>query len=201
LAETAFTATLPDNMSGSWIRGRKIGFKGFNTLEVLDTQIGEREVLRRRACVNVLPYDPVGRRVLFIRQARAAFAGIKSEDGMTTECIAGLIDDGETPMQAAIRESWEEAGIRLSEEDVTLLNGGIPMATSSGYTDEVATLAFAELSPGSFDPQKNTFGLASEGEHIERVWIPIDQLPTYVCEDARAFALVQYTLRRLGIAM
>lgn len=32
--------------------------------------------------------------------------------------VGGIVDPGETPMQAAIREAWEETGVRLTPEEL-----------------------------------------------------------------------------------
>ncbi len=65
--------------------------------------------------VTVLPYDPVRDRVLLIEQFRVGpFARGDAQPWML-EPIAGRIDPGETPEQAARREAVEEAGLTLGD--------------------------------------------------------------------------------------
>jgi len=62
----------------------------------------------------VLPYDPKSDKVMLIEQFRAGvLAG--GEYPWITEAVAGLIDGGETPEQAARREAREEAGCAIFE--------------------------------------------------------------------------------------
>lgn len=62
----------------------------------------------------VLPYDPVRDRVMLVEQFRlgAYFRG--DPNPWTLEPVAGRIDPGEGPEEAAIREAQEEAGITIS---------------------------------------------------------------------------------------
>ncbi len=63
--------------------------------------------------VTVLPYDPARDRVLLIEQIRIGPLGRGDPQPWQLEAIAGRIDPGETPEQAARREAQEEAGITL----------------------------------------------------------------------------------------
>jgi ADP-ribose pyrophosphatase len=61
----------------------------------------------------VLPYDPAGDRVLLIEQWRAGPYARGDRECWLIETVAGRIDGGETPEEAARREAQEEAGIAL----------------------------------------------------------------------------------------
>lgn len=61
----------------------------------------------------ILPWDPVRDRVLLIDQFRAAPAARGDREPWLYETIAGRIDAGETPEEAARREAKEEAGIAI----------------------------------------------------------------------------------------
>jgi len=63
--------------------------------------------------VTVLPYDPPRDRVLMIEQFRFGPWLRGSGNPWCIEAIAGRIDPGETPEQAARREAVEEAGLTL----------------------------------------------------------------------------------------
>ncbi|MDE3239980.1 MAG: gamma-glutamylcyclotransferase [Paracoccaceae bacterium] len=76
------------------------------------------ETMRRAVFVSgdaatVLPYDPVRDRVLLIEQFRAGPFGRGDAQPWMLEPIAGRIDPGETPEEAAHREAQEEAGLTL----------------------------------------------------------------------------------------
>ncbi len=63
--------------------------------------------------VTVLPYDPVRDRVLLIEQFRAGPMARGDVGAWLLEAVAGRIDPGETPEEAARREAVEEAGLTL----------------------------------------------------------------------------------------
>jgi nudix-type nucleoside diphosphatase (YffH/AdpP family) len=78
----------------------------------------ESERVERAAFVGtdaaiVLPYDPKTDRVLLVEQFRfGPFVRADAYPWMM-EPVAGRIDAGETPQAAAIRESFEEAGLKI----------------------------------------------------------------------------------------
>lgn len=61
----------------------------------------------------VLPYDPVRDRVLVIEQFRAGPHARGDAQPWLIEAVAGRVDGGETPEEAAIREAHEEAGVAI----------------------------------------------------------------------------------------
>ena len=67
--------------------------------------------------VTVLPYDPLRDRVLLIEQFRAGPYARGDDQPWLLEVIAGRIDPGETPEEAARREAVEEAGLTLGPID------------------------------------------------------------------------------------
>jgi nudix-type nucleoside diphosphatase (YffH/AdpP family) len=72
-----------------------------------------RAVYRVADAATVLPYDPVRDRVLLVEQVR--FGPIVQGDPAPwlLEPVAGLVDAGETPEEAARREAVEEAGVLI----------------------------------------------------------------------------------------
>lgn len=66
-------------------------------------------------CAIVLPYDPVRDRVLLVEQFRPGAYLRGDPNPWTVEPIAGRIDPGEEPEEAARREAEEEAGVSIRE--------------------------------------------------------------------------------------
>lgn len=118
-------------------RGERSIYRG-KVVEVL--VLDERwEVVRHAEAVAILALDGAGR-VLFVEQPRPAI-GRRS-----LELPAGLIDAGETPLQAAARELAEEAQLA---GDLRFLAAAF---VSPGFTDERVHLFHAtdlEHSPGT----------------------------------------------------
>ncbi|MFC4637561.1 NUDIX domain-containing protein [Deinococcus hohokamensis] len=90
------------------------------SLELLD---GKWEVVRHADAVAILVLNDRGE-MLLVRQQRRAIGA------PTVEAPAGLIDEGETPEQAARRELQEEAGL---DGEMTLLTR---FYSSPGFCDE-----------------------------------------------------------------
>jgi ADP-ribose pyrophosphatase len=73
-----------------------------------------REVFGGAHVSTVLPYDPIKKRILLVNQFRAGV--IKNKyNPIQTEIVAGIIDDGETPDEAARRECFEETGCKIKK--------------------------------------------------------------------------------------
>jgi ADP-ribose pyrophosphatase len=70
-----------------------------------------REVLVGCDAALVLPYDPVRDRVLLVEQFRSGPARRGDPNPWSLEPVAGIVDAGETPEQAGLREAQEEAGL------------------------------------------------------------------------------------------
>ncbi len=110
------------------------------TIDILDIELptgrtSTREVLRHRGAVCILCERPDGQFV-FVRQYR------KAVERVLLECVAGCIDEGETPEQAAARETREESGYEVAE--LVSLGHSLP---APGYCDEVHYHFYAKLQP------------------------------------------------------
>lgn len=73
-------------------------------------------------------------RLLVIREFRAPLGRYQ------LALPAGLIDEGETPATAAVRELFEETGLTLAK----ILHTSPPIASSAGLTDETVCLVYGE---------------------------------------------------------
>ena len=92
-----------------------------------------REILRHRGAVCILGQLPDGRFIL-VRQYR------KAVEQTLLECVAGCMEEGETPEESARRETREESGHDVI--DLVPLGRSLP---APGYCDEVHHHFFATL--------------------------------------------------------
>jgi len=116
-----------------------------------------REVFERGQVVAVLPVDLTRRRVVLIEQFRAgAYAAGWSP--WLIECVAGIVEPGETPEDVARREAQEEAGCELGA-----LYRVMRYLSSPGATSETVTLFCGRVDSRGLG---GVHGLASEGEDI-----------------------------------
>lgn len=165
------------NTSGSGSMGRadvhlieaRKQYAGFFNVEELDLTFRRfdgsmSEPVNRAVFVGVdaaivLPYDPVRDRVMLVEQFRpgAYFRG--DPNPWTLEPVAGRIDPGESPEEAAIREAEEEAGIKISS-----LRGVSAAYPSPGSTTEhfYVFIGITDLPDGS----EGVAGNLSEAEDI-----------------------------------
>ena len=123
--------------------------------------------------VTVLPYDPVRDRVLLIEQFRAGPMGRGDPQPWLLEAIAGRIDAGETPEQAARREAVEEAGLNLGA--LEFVAGYYP---SPGAKSEYiySYVALTDLPDGI----EGVFGVEGEAEDIRGHLIGFEALMSLI---------------------
>ncbi len=136
-----------------------------------------RNGLMQGSAVVVLPYDPVRDTVLLVEQFRAPVFLIDDPEPWMWEPVAGMIDPGETPQQAATREAMEEAQISLYQLEYA---GGA--YSSSGSSTEYVYLY---VGLGDLTSTVESGGLASEGEDIRSRILPFDEFMNIV--DAHVF--------------
>ena len=171
-------------------------FDGWNTLDVVSVETladdgisrqHEREVLDHGPVVAVLAYDPNRRQALLARQWRAALLAM-GDDPFLLEACAGLIDAGETPPQAAIREAEEELGLHLE----AVRKVGEVYASPGALTEKIHLFL---ATYGLQDRKSDGSGLDHEGEDIEIVEMPLDELfkmtRAGTIADAKTLILVQ----------
>ena len=118
----------------------------------------EREVFERGHVAAVLPVDPVRERVVLIEQFRPG-AHAAGWDQWLLECVAGVLEPGETPEQLCEREAVEEAGLT-----VTALTPIARFLTSPGACSETVALYCGRVDAGG--AAGGLHGLDHEGEDI-----------------------------------
>lgn len=118
------------------------------------------------ACV--LPYDPVRDRVLLVEQFRPGPFARGAANPWLLEPIAGRVDPGETPEDAARREAVEEAGLTLDQL--------IPIG--SYYPSPGAKAEYLYTFLGLCDLPDGCAGLGGtdEGEDIRAHLVSFDEL-------------------------
>ena len=129
-----------------------------------------RELEDHGSGVAVLPYDPVRRVALLVRQTRVGPLVLKDAAPALLEIPAGLLDHpGEPPEAAARREVLEEIGVRLNSLE--------PLGeaySSPGCTTESIHLFLAAFE--GVDRVAEGGGLAEEHEGFEVVEIALPDL-------------------------
>lgn len=101
-----------------------------------------------------------GQQVLLVRRA---------DTGAWTP-VTGMIDPGEQPAVAAVREVAEEAGVRAVPESLVSVGVTPPIEYANGdrsqYLDLVFRLRWESGEPAPLD-----------GENTEACWFPLDAMP------------------------
>jgi ADP-ribose pyrophosphatase len=96
----------------------------------------ERDVVTHIPAVVILALTPDRQQALLNVEYRA---GINAE---SYSLPAGLLDPGETPLQAAVRETKEETGYTLTQPQAMT-----QVSTSEGFSSETNTLAWGIIDP------------------------------------------------------
>ena len=146
-----------------------------------------REIFERDDAAALLAYDPVQRTVILVRQFRYP-AYLNGYDDLLIEAAAGLLDK-ETPESRIRAEAEEETGYRLRH-----VKKIFEAFMSPGAVTEKIHFFVAEYDPSMKIGSGG--GLASEGEDIEVVELPIDEALAMVGDgriiDAKTIMLLQY---------
>lgn len=117
----------------------------------------------------VLPYDPVRDRVLLVEQLRVGPIGRGDPHVWQYEPIAGRIDAGEGAEQAAIREAYEEAKIKITNLEPVVEAYPSPGTSTEFY---YAFVGLADLP----DDVTGVSGLETENEDIRTHILSFDAL-------------------------
>jgi len=155
-----------------------------------DGAVVERFVEDHGHAVCVLPYDPVRRVALMVRQLRAPVR-LAGEDEFP-DPPAGILEPGEDPADCGRREVMEETGVRLSALE--------PLGcywSSPGVTTEKTHLFLAEY--GAAD-RVGDGGGTDWDEHVEALELPLSELTARLdrgeLADVKLFGLVLSLMRR-----
>ena len=148
------------------IQREYLGFFALNQISLKYSQFdGDISELKNRVILMgseaslILPYDPILDKVLLVEQFRIGPFCRGDRTPWVFEPVAGIIEVGETPEEAAKREVFEEAGLEVDQ--LVKIGSGYPNpgeATSYFY-NYIAIVDLSEYSPG-------IYGAKNEGEDI-----------------------------------
>ncbi len=144
-------------------------------VELEDGRTAYRELVRHKGAIGVLARTPEGR-FLFVRQFR------KPVEALMTEVVAGILEAGEEPEDAARRELREETG----RTALRLVHLGTLFA-SPGYVDERIEAYYADVGGDveALDPD--------EDERIDVLSFTMDEVERMIASnelrDAKTLAM------------
>ena len=157
------------NRTHAYSHNKRSIYKGFFSVEEHDlsylkfnneqSEIVSRSALISSDAVIVLPYDPVNDRVLLIEQFRTGPYVKGDEWPWVLEPIAGIIDSGESPEQAGLRESREEAHLEIKTLLLVARSYPSPGISTEFFHQYVGIVSLPEST-------NLVSGLASESEDI-----------------------------------
>lgn len=173
-AEPPFVVLSRETVWSGFCRLERVVFDRRTTSGARHRHVFEIESHGRAAAV--LPYDPLRRQAVLVRQLRLPQA-LDGEDPMSLEIVAGLIDAaGEGPEATVRREAHEEAGLELGTLDRIAATRPSP-----GLCAEKVWIYLAEIDLGRARVAAGG-GVAEEGEEIEVVVLPLADLGRRVDE-------------------
>jgi 8-oxo-dGTP pyrophosphatase MutT (NUDIX family) len=156
-----------------------------------DTDGGEvtvhRQILVHSPAVVMLVHDEVRDRYLLVREYRVG------PNAFAYGLPAGLMEEGENPEAAALRELEEETGVRPNDSASARIESVGDFYSSAGMTDEVLHIYVIHLAdwvggPTHFD----------EDEHVQSAWVTWDELTHVGIRAADATIAIQHEqIRRL----
>ena len=145
------------------------------TVELCNKKIAEREIVRHKGGVAVIPITE-NNEIIMVRQFRKAF----NEELL--EVPAGKIEHDEATELCAVRELKEETG--FSADNITFLNVMYP---SPGYTDEKIYIYKAEgLVEGDLSLDEDEF-LNVEKYTLEQA---VEMVKTGIIKDAKSIIAI-----------
>jgi ADP-ribose pyrophosphatase len=122
------------------------------------------ELMERGHAVAVLGHDPKRDEVVLVNEFRPG-ALIAGDYAFRDNLVAGAIDEGESAIDAAVREMQEEAGLTLHEP--RLIHPGAYV--SSGGTSEKITLVYGRVDTSGGG---GIYGVSTEREETLAVVLP-----------------------------
>lgn len=137
------------------------------------------KVVRRRLVRIIAPTYTVGAVMMVYSPDRARMLLLRQPPGFGWGLPAGLLDRGERPEQAAVRELHEETGIALTQADISPAAPSAVIHTRGRWVD---TVFVAEVDPEQVE-------LRVDGAEVwEAQWWPVDAMPPITVAASRLLA-------------
>lgn len=147
-----------------------------------------REVFERGEASTILLHHKDRDSLVFVRQFRLPVA-LWGEEAMVLEAAAGGLDEGESPLDAALRECREETGYEPETASLVCV-----MHPSPAAVKERLHLFFAEVEDTMRKGEGG--GLEDEHEDVETVEIPVGEaramLESGAIRDGKTIILLQW---------
>lgn len=147
--------------------------------------------VKRPEAAAVLVFNTETQKVILTKQFRYAIHDKVKEP--IIEIVAGKLDPGENPIEAAIRETEEEIGYRVPAERMKHL---VSCFASPGYTSEKFHLYLASVT--NPDKINNGGGLEEEKENIEVIEMDLSEFKTLIAnrtiEDAKTYIAAAFLM-------
>lgn len=131
----------------------------------------QRELIEGGSAAHVLIIDSKLKKSLMISQFRTGMIG-NTESPWSLEAVAGLIDKGETPLEACIRECFEETGVVVDPANIKHIVSAQP---SFGDSNKTSHIFIADTDLSNID-ETITHGEVSEHEDIKTIILTFDEL-------------------------
>lgn len=144
-----------------------------------------RQLIRHAPCVVMLVHDVPGDRYLIEREYR--IGSHRFAYGLP----AGLMDAGEDPEQAALRELSEETGIVPDDTQSARFDHVGAFYSSEGMTDELAHIMVIHLD--RWHREDRHF---DADEHVESAWVSWRQLLDTPVTESNAIIAIQHEMLR-----
>lgn len=155
-----------------------------DTVELANRSYAKREIVEHARGVGIVAIND-DKEIYLIKQFR------KPIEKVIYEIPAGLVENGESLINAAIRESQEEIGMRPN--NITLLTEAY---ASPGFTDEIYSIFLAK------DLVEDKLDL-DDTEELVSFKIPlkkaIEMVENFEIVDAKSIIGILYAARELGI--
>lgn len=141
-------------------------------VKISEEQSYKRNIIDPKNSIGITLIDPVNNKVLIKREKRF---GPYVEEGklFSYGVIEGTMEKDECPIECAIRETEEEAGIALERNNVTLVNKWYP---SAGYMTEIKHVLVGFFDINQYEKAGDKHGLLSENEEIYTEIFDIDEM-------------------------
>lgn len=164
-------------------------YKGFLKVFLNTYEVGEqtltREILERGDSVAALVYNLDTHLYYFVSQPRPATFNKGVDSDNFIEVIAGMIDEGETPEQAIVREVKEELGF---QNVINCNKIGEFFLSPGGCSEKLHLFSIGVTNKNKIE----TSGV--DDENIKTVTMTFEELKHFIFDDAKSIIAQQYEL-------